>query len=107
MAAIKLESLAQHGFYGWLLRSSIPGLKTPVKEVDLDGSKFIFLVAPKWNYNCPPIGGFISSHDFHGRRVALIVTYTKGNIDGYMGRLARMLRKQGADVVGSVWSGPL
>ena len=63
---VKLEPLEQHGFYGWLLRSFVPGLKSKVKPVDLKGYRVVYLLAPKWSYNCPPINGFLDSHELKG-----------------------------------------
>ncbi|MCS4539885.1 MAG: hypothetical protein HYU03_04250, partial [Thaumarchaeota archaeon] len=99
---VKLEPLERHGFYGWLARSFIPGLKASVKPVDLGGCELLYLIAPKWGYNCPPVNGFIGSHDLKGMSIILIVTYTKGNISGYVPRLARRIRGRGADLLGTI-----
>lgn len=46
-------------------------------------------------YNCPVVNGFLSSADLGGRRIALAVTYTSGNISGYVERLTRKIGKRG------------
>ena len=99
---MRLEPQEAHGFYGWLLRSFIPGFKVPVKPIDLQGCVLIYLIVPKWGYNCPPVNGFIESHDLKGMSIILIVTYTKGNISGYVSRLARRVRDRGADLLGTI-----
>lgn len=99
---IKLEPLKEHGFYGWLARSFVPGLKATVKTVDISGYKLVYLLAPKWGYNCPPINGFIDSHEFRGLSLALIVTYTKGDVSAYVARPAKKLREKGANLLGTL-----
>lgn len=99
---VKLEPLEEHGFYGWLARSFVPGLKVPVKPVDLAGYRPVYLLAPKWSYNCPPINGFVESHEFKGLSLALIVIYTKGNVSGYVERIAKKIRERGANLLGTL-----
>ncbi len=97
---VRLEPIREHGFYGWLARSFIPGFKVSVKHVDLGACEFIYLISPKWGYNCPPINGFIGSHHLNGIKIALIVTYTKGDPSDYSAGLARRIEKKGADLIG-------
>lgn len=97
---VELEPLQEHGFYGWLVRSFVPGLNVTVKPVDLAGYRLVYLLAPKWSYNCPPINGFIEGHELRGVNLALIITYTKGSISGYMARMVKKIRGKGANILG-------
>ena len=99
---VKLEPLEEHGFYGWLARSFVPGLKVPVRPVDLAGYRLVYLLAPKWSYNCPPINGFIETHELRGLSMALVVTHTKGSASGYMTRMARKIGERGANILGTL-----
>lgn len=99
---VKLEPVQEHGFYGWLVRSFVPGLKVPVKPVDLAGYRLVYLLAPKWSYNCPPINGFVATHELKGLSLALIVTYTKGNISGYVARMVKRIREREANILGTL-----
>src|ERR1019366_4198922 len=85
--------------YGWLVRSFIPGLKASVKPVNLGGCELLYLIAPKWGYDCPPITGFIDARDLKGLKVALIITYSKGDPSGYSRRLARRIERKGAKLL--------
>jgi hypothetical protein len=97
-----IEPLEKHGFYGWLVRSFIPGFQAPVREVDLKGYDLVYLIVPKWGYNCPPVNGFLKQHDLRGLRLSLLVTYSKGDVSGYSERLVGAAMKRGANVVGSL-----
>lgn len=97
---VRLEPLEKHGFYGWLVRSFVPGFKVRVKPVDLRGYSLVYLLVPKWGYNCPPVNGFIDSQDLKGVKLALIITHTKGDISGYSMRLVKKIRAKSADVLG-------
>ncbi len=99
---VKLEPLEEHGFYGWLARSFVPGLKVPVKPVDLAGYGLVYLLAPKWTYSCPPINGFIENHELRALNLALIVTYTKGSVARYMEGIAKKIKARGANIVGTL-----
>ncbi|MCS4539101.1 MAG: hypothetical protein HYU03_00185, partial [Thaumarchaeota archaeon] len=99
---VKLEPLERHGFYGWLARSLIPGFKVKVKPVSLAGYNLVYLLAPEWGYNCPPVNGFLNSHNLSGTSFALIITYTKGDVSGYSARLARKVKERGANLIGSL-----
>jgi hypothetical protein len=99
---VGLEPMEEHGFYGWLARSFVPGLKVPVKPVDLGGYRLVYLLAPKWSYNCPPINGFVDSHELKGLSLALIVTYTKGSVSGYVARMAKKIKARGANILGTL-----
>ncbi|WP_075057403.1 hypothetical protein [Thermogymnomonas acidicola] len=92
--SVQLEPVRNHGFRTWQFLASIPGSSVRVKQVDL-GSEDLVFVFPKWVYNCPVVNGFLSSADLGGRRIALAVTYTSGNISGYVERLTRKIGKRG------------
>jgi len=86
-------------YFVWLISSFFPGLKTPVREVKVEGDRVV-LCFPKWTFNCPPVTALIKSGALRGRKVFLIVTYGGWRGEQYLDGYAKMLGRYGAKVEG-------
>lgn len=102
ISSLPIESIDCHGLYGWLVRSLIPGFTSRVRPVNLDGYDLIYLVSPKWTYNCPPIIGFIKGQAIESKTFAIVVTYSKSNPSKYLETLSRRIEKEGGKVAGAM-----
>ncbi len=98
----EIESLEKHGFHGWLLRSMVPGFSTMVRPVDLVTYDLIFLVSPKWAYNCPVINGAVEGAQMQGKKFVVIVTYSKGDPTGYVKRLCERITGRGGQIIDKI-----
>ncbi|HYK90174.1 MAG TPA: hypothetical protein VE398_15470, partial [Acidobacteriota bacterium] len=101
VAQARIEPTRKHGYWGWLLRSFLPGWKVAIRPVDFQPAEFdlVCLGFPKWTLGCPPVNQFIAMMRLApAQRVALFMSY--GGFDGerYLRTMSRKVADRGAKI---------
>jgi len=93
-----------HGYWGWLLRSFIPGWRVRVQAVptDLRGFDLAFLGCPKWTFACPPVNEYVRSLRADEKPVALFVCHRGFDHSRYVADLVRRLTRRGVVIVATL-----
>ncbi|QOS13436.1 flavodoxin domain protein (plasmid) [Haloferax gibbonsii] len=97
---VRIRPSKERSYFNWLLRSFIPGSKTPIEPTpgDLHGFDAVFLGTPKWTFSCPPVTEYLDQINIESVPTGLFVTYGGFDEERYTNSLARDLRSKGADV---------
>lgn len=105
VAMARIEPIRQHGYWGWLMRSFLPGWRVPIKPVILkpDHYDLVCIGFPKWTLSCPPLNQYVSSLRLAlGQKVGLFMSY--GGFDGarYLRNVAKKVAAKGARIAATV-----
>lgn len=96
----RIQPRTSRSYPNWLVRSCIPNWDVPLKPLEYDPSSYdaVFIGAPKWTVNCPPISRYINRVSLDGQRVGLFITFGGFDEHRYARQLTRKIRARGGHV---------
>ncbi len=105
VATVRIEPIRPHGYWGWLMRSFLPGWRVPIRPLPLEPDNYdlVCIGFPKWTLSCPPVNQYVSSLRLaFGQKVGLFMSY--GGFDGerYMRSLSKRVAARGARILATV-----
>lgn len=101
----RIRPRRQHGYWGWLLRSLVPGWSVAIEPTILDLAPYdlVCLGFPKWSFACPPLNEFLKRmKGCRGKKFALFMTYGGFDEDRYLRQLTRRLSQKGVQITGQL-----
>lgn len=98
----RIEPVREHGYWGWLVRSFLPGWRAPIRPVssELEGYDLVCLGFPKWTLSCPPLNQYIREMRLApGENVGLFMSFGGFDAKRYLRGIANKVTIKGARVV--------
>ncbi len=102
----RIEPVKEHGYWGWLARSFVPGWSEPIMPIAGAPELYdlVCLGFPKWTLGCPPLNGFLRTiRDHPGQKWGLFMACGGFDQDRYLRGMAKMVRARGVRVSAVVW----
>ena len=99
---MRIVPVREHGYWGWLMRSFLPGWSVPIHPVVADFGDYdvVCLGFPKWTLSCPPVNRYIRDIPLHPRsRIGLFMSCGGFDQERYMKSMVNRLALRGARVV--------
>lgn len=96
-----IEPKRHEGYWGWLLRSLVPGWRVPIQPTitDLRPYELVCLGFPKWTLSCPPLNQYLGEVEgSRAKKFALFMVAGGFDEARYMRSIAHKVSKIGGHV---------